>query len=279
MENLPLRGVTLIQEPTVGLNGTPVVLATLKRLQSQQFSFLVVGTFADTRELQRRFQRASIDGVRILSVQIDEFDRLVEIVEPEIGNEKQVIFVSNSDVLLQFLGLDKTARILHRLSTFRSVITRLFERSSQENGRLHFVCSNVLRLRVENGKTICETKTEKKDGAYGQTVEEFTVDPTTLSIHAQAYQPPKLQIEEPQANGPQDSLPKTTFDMGLNLSAEEQKAKRSTKLPFTHAQKEEGLVSLNIGAGKKIRAGGQIIYTPDQGDDLDDSDPDEDLMI
>ncbi|KAI6231620.1 Elongator complex protein 5 [Aphelenchoides besseyi] len=248
MENLPLRGVTLIQEPTVGLNGTPVVLATLKRLQSQQFSFLVIGTFADTRELQRWFQRASIDGVRILSVQIDEFDRLVEIVEPEIGNEKQVIFVSNSDVLLQFLGLDKTARLLHRLSTLRPVITRLFERSSQEIGRLHFV-------------------------------EEFTVDPTTLSIHAQAYQPPKLQIEEPQANGPQDSLPKTTFDMGLNLSAEEQKAKRSTKLPFTHAQKEEGLVSLNIGAGKNIRAGGQIIYTPDQGDDLDDSDPDEDLMI
>ncbi|KAI6215790.1 hypothetical protein M3Y94_00426100 [Aphelenchoides besseyi] len=138
---------------------------------------------------------------------------------------------------------------------------------------------NVLRLRVENGKTICETKTEKKDGAYGQTVEEFTVDPTTLSIHAQANQPPKLQIEEPQANGPQDSLPKTTFDMGLNLSAEEQKAKRSTKLPFTHAQKEEGLVSLNIGAGKKIRAGGQIICTPDQDDDLDDSDPDGDLMI
>ncbi|KAI6171698.1 Striatin-interacting protein 2 [Aphelenchoides besseyi] len=255
----------------------------------------LVGTFADTRELQRWFQRASIDGVRILSVQIDALDRLVEIVEPEIKNMKQVIFVSNSDVLVQFLGLDKTARILHQLSTFCPVITRLFERFdlSEKVARLHYVCSNVLRLRVKNGKTICETKTEKKDGAYGQTVcflssfdptqelqtEEFTIDPTTLCIHAQAYQLPKFQIEETQANGPQDSLPKTTFDMGLNLSAEEQKAKRSTKLPFTHAQNEEGLVSLNIGAGKKIRAGGQIIYTPDQGDDLDDSDPDEDLMI
>ncbi|KAI6224196.1 Elongator complex protein 5 [Aphelenchoides besseyi] len=234
MENLPVRDVTLIQEPTVDLNGTPVVLATLKRLQVNSFRFLWL--------VLLRIHESYNDGF----------------------NEHR---------------LDKTAQILHRLSTLRPVITRLFERSSQEIGRLHFVCSNVLRLRVENGKTICETKTEKKDGAYGQTVEEFTVDPTTLSIHAQAYQPPKLQIEEPQANGPQDSLPKRTFDMGLNLSAEEQKAKRSTKLPFTHAQKEEGLVSLNIGAGKKIRAGGQIIYTPDQGDNLDDSDPDEDLMI
>jgi hypothetical protein len=36
---------------------------------------------------------------------------------------------------------------------------------------------------------------------------------------------------------------------------------------------------LNITAGKKVRAGGQIIYSPDEADDLDDSDPDEDLMI
>ena len=40
-----------------------------------------------------------------------------------------------------------------------------------------------------------------------------------------------------------------------------------------------GLVGLNISSGKKVRAGGQIIYTPEEEDDFDDSDPDDDLTI
>jgi hypothetical protein len=39
------------------------------------------------------------------------------------------------------------------------------------------------------------------------------------------------------------------------------------------------LVGLNIASGKKVRAGGQIIYTPEKEDDFDESDPDDDLMI
>lgn len=34
------------------------------------------------------------------------------------------------------------------------------------------------------------------------------------------------------------------------------------------------------GSGKKkVRAGGRIIYTPDEADDFDESDPDDDLEI
>lgn len=97
--------------------------------------------------------------------------------------------------------------------------------------------------------------------------------------------------EEPKSS--KDILPKTTFDMGLNLSEEERRAKTETRLPYTHAQNEQGrsgfrvyfislnlgLVSLNITSGRKIRAAGQIIYTPDANDDLEDSDPDDDLMV
>lgn len=37
-----------------------------------------------------------------------------------------------------------------------------------------------------------------------------------------------------------------------------------------------GLVSIHHG---KVRVGGRIIYSADDGDDLDDSDPDDDLHI
>lgn len=132
-------------------------------------------------------------------------------------------------------------------------------------------------------------------------MEQFIVDSSTLAIRSQAYQPPpKYQVnveetkEEPVKSA-QDILPKTTFDMGLNLSEEERRSKAATRLPYTHAQNEQGkflsdhqffrifirlgLVSLNITSGRKVRAGGQIIYTPDANDDLEDSDPDDDLMV
>lgn len=32
-------------------------------------------------------------------------------------------------------------------------------------------------------------------------------------------------------------------------------------------------------ADRKVRVGGKIIYTPDKDDDLDDSDPDDDLNL
>uniref|UniRef100_A0A1I7ZT46 Elongator complex protein 5 n=1 Tax=Steinernema glaseri TaxID=37863 RepID=A0A1I7ZT46_9BILA len=74
-------------------------------------------------------------------------------------------------------------------------------------------------------------------------------------------------------------MPSVSFNMGLKLKASEMAAKQKVHLPYMEAQKEEGLVGLNISQGKKIRVGGQIIYTPDEEDDLDDSDPDDDLMI
>lgn len=36
---------------------------------------------------------------------------------------------------------------------------------------------------------------------------------------------------------------------------------------------------MDISSNKKIRAGGRIIYTPDERDDFDDSDLDDDLEI
>ncbi|KAI6234158.1 Elongator complex protein 5 [Aphelenchoides fujianensis] len=268
MENLPLRGVTLVAEPPAGPNATPLLLATLKRLHAQQFAILAVATFADRRELERWFRRAELMNVRIVDVSTGELERLVELVEADGAEraEKRVIFVSNADVLLRLLGVDRTARVLNRLAANHPLITRVFDAtcSAQDGRRLRSVCSNVLRLFVEDGAAVCETTVEKKDGSFGRTLEEFTIDAAKLTIRARAHQPAAVRQkaeDEAAARGsgedPQNALPRTTFDMGLNLR----------------------LVALNIAAGRKVRAGGQIIYTPDRDDDLDDSDPDEDLMI
>lgn len=46
--------------------------------------------------------------------------------------------------------------------------------------------------------------------------------------------------EEENSKRPISILPRTTFDMGLDLTEEERQSKASTRLPFTHAQNEEG---------------------------------------
>lgn len=101
----------------------------------------------------------------------------------------------------------------------------------------------------------------------------------------------------------------TSFDIGLKLKDSERlgsifflrwliinfrAAKQSLQLPYTRMQNEQGLfcfyflycsfmalgmVDIRMSSNKKVRVGGQVIYTPDDGDDLDDSDPDDDLNL
>jgi hypothetical protein len=54
MENFPLRGVILVEEePTT--SATPLILATLKRLQNVSYSVLAVSLLGDANELNRLF--------------------------------------------------------------------------------------------------------------------------------------------------------------------------------------------------------------------------------
>ncbi|XGW08725.1 hypothetical protein V3C99_011217 [Haemonchus contortus] len=68
------------------------------------------------------------------------------------------------------------------------------------------------------------------------------------------------------------------MDMEPELSEKELAARSQLNLPFTSQFKQSHLNKLRL-ADRKVRVGGQIIYTPDKEDDLDDSDPDEDLNL
>ncbi|KAK6013087.1 hypothetical protein OSTOST_21659 [Ostertagia ostertagi] len=72
--------------------------------------------------------------------------------------------------------------------------------------------------------------------------------------------------------------PSIALDLEPELSEKELAAKTRLNLPFTSLSKQSELNSLRL-ADRKVRVGGQIIYTPDKEDDLDDSDPDEDLNL
>ena len=112
--------------------------------------------------------------------------------------------------------------------------------------------------------------------------EQFTIDPASLTLRCSSFAPSnalEAATLAEQTSQPSGAFGKTTFDLGLNLTDEERRAKRSTRLPYTQAQSEDGLVSMNISTGRKIRAGGAVVYTPDADDDFDDDDPDDDLEI
>ncbi|CAI2347309.1 unnamed protein product [Caenorhabditis sp. 36 PRJEB53466] len=50
------------------------------------------------------------------------------------------------------------------------------------------------------------------------------------------------------------------------------------ELPFFETRREDG-VAVRDATKKKIRVGGKVVYEPDHDDDIDDSDPDDDLTL
>lgn len=57
------------------------------------------------------------------------------------------------------------------------VLTRLFHDAwtELELARLQSVCTNVLRIYVDNQLCVCETRVDKKDGLVGKTVNSFYI--------------------------------------------------------------------------------------------------------
>ncbi|CAJ0919788.1 unnamed protein product, partial [Mesorhabditis belari] len=115
----------------------------------------------------------------------------------------------------------------------------------------------------------------ERNGKVNKREEIISVQSEPFRLEFRKYQASLLETVE---SAPEPSL-STSFDIGLNLKRSERAAKESLELPFTKMQNEQGLVDIRMGSGRKVRAGGRVIYTPDQDDDLDDSDPDDDLNL
>lgn len=101
-------------------------------------------------------------------------------------------------------------------------------------------------------------------------LESYEINPETGALTSRSVK------QEIQQQSKTKEEPKSDFAPchAGNLNRIKQE-KASVVLPFTRAQKQEGLVGLN--ASRKA-LGAKIEYFADKEDDLDDSDPDEELM-
>ncbi|CAD5223017.1 unnamed protein product [Bursaphelenchus okinawaensis] len=285
MENVAPKGLLLVNETSDEVSAVPLMLSTMKRLSQQSFDIVAILNFSSKKRIQERFTKVGLSSVTTLKLpNIDQISAFFSEIPSKLAHlQKPVLYLENLNVYLSILGVDPTIRLLNLLAAQFPIYTVIKGENLKEltENRLNFVANAVLKLRTEkkSTKNLCETTLSKKDGAVKSYLEEYTIDPQTFTIDSKKYSPEKIDYTEPSVPETSSQLPKTTFDMGLNLREDEAEAKKSTKLPFLNAQNEKGLVNLNINTGKKVRAGGQIIYTPDRDDDLDDSDPDDDLMI
>ncbi len=81
--------------------------------------------------------------------------------------------------------------------------------------------------------------------------------------------------EIPSSEG--GTLQSLVVPFNLALTDKERRAKKELKLPYLEVQKSEE-AGMFVGIRKKHDVG-EIFYTADEVDDLDDSDPDDDLNI
>ncbi|PIO74439.1 hypothetical protein TELCIR_03546 [Teladorsagia circumcincta] len=143
--------------------------------------------------------------------------------------------------------------------------------NDEEFSRLCAAANSIIRLQRREGRNVSELLTFKKNGKRTKVIETFTLN-DDMKIASEKFVP--LDVTSVAATAD----PSIAMDLEPELSEKELAAKSRLNLPFTSLSKQSELNSLRL-ADRKVRVGGQIIYTPDKEDDLDDSDPDEDLNL
>ncbi|CAJ0958642.1 unnamed protein product, partial [Mesorhabditis belari] len=180
-------------------------------------------------------------------------------------------------VLYLKYGLDLTLRNLSKFKESICICLLVLPdvEKIMEWNRVASVADATIELRREDTNLIANITRWERNGKVNKREEIISVQSEPFRLEFRKYQASLLETVE---SAPEPSL-STSFDIGLNLKRSERAAKESLELPFTKMQNEQGLVDIRMGSGRKVRAGGRVIYTPDQDDDLDDSDPDDDLNL
>uniref|UniRef100_A0A915EF85 Elongator complex protein 5 n=1 Tax=Ditylenchus dipsaci TaxID=166011 RepID=A0A915EF85_9BILA len=294
MQNIPLKGLIVIRDSANEISGLPLWSSYVRKASDANFQVTVCLLLHLRRDLPQELTRGN--GIQVLECL--DYNLTLQQLRAQLSTNqngecsKSILFIDSVNLLIQRFGLPSTLQFLHCLAnqTFGVVICSLTADKSQgyslaadlEWKQLMSVCTTVLQLSLAaGGQLLCITKSRKKDGLVSEKLEKYEIS-KDFCLKSTSYEPTQnvdlnaLRLADKKEESPLDNLP---FDIGLNLKTREKEAKAGVQLPYVKAQEQKGLVGLNITSGKKIRAGGQILYTPDREDDLDDSDPDDDLMI
>jgi hypothetical protein len=197
----------------------------------------------------------------------------------EMGNQKSLLVIDNLTLLARRFGIDPISAVLYSVGQICPMLTRWQRDSFSEIGqsRLKSIASTIFSLSRSNedGKQICTTITFKKGGlGIREKVESYEISSETAGITSRSVETATKKASATTSNQGSDFMPCHGGGSGSRERAQREKA--SVVLPFTRAQTEKGLVGLN--ANRKKPMGAKIEYFAEKCDDLEDSDPDEELM-
>ncbi|KAH7700869.1 hypothetical protein AAVH_06710 [Aphelenchoides avenae] len=267
MQNVPFKEFALIRESSDAI-GRPLWLALMQKALNTGFRVNVVLLTELERDLRRTLSGRD-NGLTVIqhlrSSTIDEVRTVFDNVASSSSDEKTVVFFDNLNVLIDRFGIPGATQIVYTASRKCALFAKVQgDTLSQVDWRkLAYVASATLELKTYEDRTqLCTTTVLKKDGSRSEKTEKYVVSPS-FSIESSAFRVDPLQeaLKETLGNAEakEPGLPSVPFDMGLNLKESERRAKANVRLPYLKAQ---SLVGLNISSGKKVRAGGQILYTP-----------------
>uniref|UniRef100_A0A8R1U3B9 Elongator complex protein 5 n=1 Tax=Onchocerca volvulus TaxID=6282 RepID=A0A8R1U3B9_ONCVO len=210
--------------------------------------------------------------------EIDSFTNIFHKITNLSEVEGSTIFLDSVDIISLDSSFNQLIVFLKEISRYATVIARVHDEciSTQNWEKLSSVSDITYSLELKNMIPSCTTVSYKTDGKRIVKVGTIYIDDSFRLIFKQY----KAQNSNTFAEKSDNLLmPESSFDIGLRLKKSELEAKERVSLPYEAAQKEEELVRLRVRENRKIRAGGRIIYTPDEADDFDESDPDDDLEI
>uniref|UniRef100_A0A0N5AYW9 Elongator complex protein 5 n=1 Tax=Syphacia muris TaxID=451379 RepID=A0A0N5AYW9_9BILA len=258
-----------------------LVLDTARGSRFSGVCILLLGT--NKRCFVHKYPALLEERIEIIEVEtVDEFFNLLLMKANASGTN--VIFIDTVTHLLTTEKFDETIRLLKFTArNGRAVLVRIFteELSNVLSRKLYYTADGFMKLRNSSGNLpLCTFTFLRKTGKRITKMKTFGIS-DRLRLTMTNYESGGNDTEIRSSSEIVSSslhFSNVSFDLGLRLTENEREAKQSVNLPYLAAQ-SESVVNANLLGKRKIRAGGRIIYTPDDGDDLDDSDPDDDLEI
>ncbi|GMR37063.1 hypothetical protein PMAYCL1PPCAC_07258, partial [Pristionchus mayeri] len=177
-------------------------------------------------------------------------------------NPRSVTVLASLNEMIIDRGVEAVARMIIQLTKCSSVIGTIYGEMTSPLifNQLFSIASRVALIEEREGSISARVKTIKKNGLIEE--KKWTLTQNSVGGLVEKMEKVEKIVEKKEEKS--------------ELKTTEMKGKTGLERPFEAAKSEDGLVSIHRG---KVRVGGRIIYDADDGDDLDDSDPDDDLHI
>uniref|UniRef100_A0AC35F608 Elongator complex protein 5 n=1 Tax=Panagrolaimus sp. PS1159 TaxID=55785 RepID=A0AC35F608_9BILA len=285
MQSVSFTNVTLIDESQES-SGRPLWLSLVNRASKLGFNTRILLFIELEKDVSALFVNGQcvnfVDCLRSCKT-LPELSKVLQSNANEIGSQKSLLVIDNLTLLSRRFGIDSIAALLFSVGQICPVLSR-FQRnpfSDIEQNRLKSIAKTILSLskNSEDGKQICKTITFKKGGlGIREKIESYEISSETAGITSRSVETKKVAAASTTQNS--DFMPCHGGNGGKSSATTSrervQREKASVVLPYTRAQTEKGLVGLNVNRKKPI--GAKIEYFAEKCDDLEDSDPDEELM-